>query len=819
MSYLRLFGKLSIGLWCWAAMGAAAADSSHWDCRAASDAGTWVCDAASADAAHFAAAAIEADPPAGVEPPGTPTAGDSRSTDDEPPAIRRPETRAGAAAPSAPVQNDYTEWSLCPPMPRRDVTFSEGPLDEAKITTEMTGLSATIYQEKIYELNGQAVAQHGNQRIAADHLTYDAETGTLDAEGHVQLDEPQLALSGSRARLLIGQDRGELYDVEYQAFEKHARGQAEVAVQKNKNLRRLKKATYTTCPPGKNAWQLNARKVYLEQDTGVGTAKHVYVELKDIPVLYSPYISFPIDDRRKSGFLVPSYGQSQESGTEVRVPYYWNIAPNYDATITPRYLSRRGLQMIGEFRYLTPRSEGQMDVEYLRHDEELDNSNRALYSIEHVSTLTPRLAVSAKAKHVSDKTYFDDLGNSLNVTSATHLEQRADASYAGDGWFAQTTVQNFQTIDETIPTADRPYKRLPQLLFQLHPRPALLGSELELRAETVRFDQNGRLTGSRVDLKPEISRPFTGTAYFLTPRLGLRYTAYSLHDTAPDQSSSPTRTIPIASLDSGLFLERDLSLASYRLIHTLEPRLYYLYVPRQNQDELPIFDTAQFDFNFQQMFRDNRFSGADRQGDANQLTLALTSRLLDPGSGIERIAGSIGSIVYFENRDVVLPGQTPETDSTSNLVGSLRVNPGAAWQVGGGLQWDPQTTRVDRASVSMRYWPDRGHLANLSYQFRRGVLQQIDISSLWYITPSWHGIFRWYHSLRDEKLLEGLVGVEYESCCWALRTVVRNFINESGGGSTTLFMLQLELKGLTSVGHAIDDLLKDEIIGYGEAPW
>jgi LPS-assembly protein len=814
-----LFGKLSIGLLYWAGIAGAVANSADWNCRPAADGDAWVCDAASAGAAQFAAVSAEADAPVGEEPPETPTS-DSAKLGDEPPAIRpqEPLTEDGAAR-SIPTEYDYGTWSLCPPMPRRDVTFSDGPADDGKITTELTGLSATIYQEQIYELEGEAVAQHGNQRIAADHLIYDAEAGTLDARGHVQLDEPDYALSGSRARLLIGQDRGELYDVEYQAFEKHARGTAEVASQKNKNLRRFKKATYTTCPPGKNAWQLNARKVILEQDTGVGTAKHVYVELKDIPVFYSPYISFPIDDRRKSGFLVPSYGQSQESGTELRVPYYWNIAPNRDATITPRYLSRRGLQMIGEFRYLTPRHEGQIDVEYLRHDEELDDRNRALYSIDHVGRLAPRLGISAKAKHVSDKTYFDDLGNSLNVTSATHLEQRADATYAGDGWFVQTLVQNFQTIDETIPSADRPYKRLPQLLFQLHPKTAPLGTEMELRAETVRFDQNGRLTGSRVDLKPEISRPFTGTAYFVTPRLGLRYTTYNLHDTAPDEPSSPSRTIPIASLDSGLFFDRNLTLASSRMVHTLEPRLYYLYVPEKNQDDLPVFDTAKFDFNFQQMFRDNRFSGADRQGDSNQLTLALTSRLFDPASGVERIAGSIGSIVYFRNRDVVLPGETPETDSTSNLVGGLRVNPGAAWQMGGGLQWDPQTTRVDRASVNLRYWPDRGHLANLSYQYRRGVLQQIDISSLWYITPSWHGIFRWYHSLRDEKLLEGLIGVEYENCCWAFRTVVRNFINDSGGDSTTLLLFQLELKGLTSVGHAIDDLLEDEILGYGEAPW
>ena len=244
----------------------------------------------------------------------------------------------------------YGEWSLCPPVEDRGITFSSETLDKDTIVTQMTGLQATVYSETVFELRGKAAIRRGNQRIAADHLVYDSEAGILDAKGNVQLDEPDFFLSGSSARMFVNRDEGEIYDVEYQAFSKHARGSSQVLTQKNRNWRRFKKATYTTCPPGSNAWQLDGRKIILEEDKGEGTGKHVVVRLKDVPVFYTPYITFPIDDRRKTGFLVPSYGHSQQSGTEIRAPFYWNIAPNYDATITPRYLSSRGLQMIGEFR-------------------------------------------------------------------------------------------------------------------------------------------------------------------------------------------------------------------------------------------------------------------------------------------------------------------------------------------------------------------------------------------------------------------------------------------------------------------------------------
>lgn len=717
------------------------------------------------------------------------------------------------------TDDPYGDWALCPPVEDRGITFTDEEPDKDTIITQMTGLQATVYSETVFELHGQAAIQRGNQRIAADHLVYDSEAGTLDAKGNVQLDEPDYSLSGSSAHMLVNQDQAEIYDVEYQAFRKHARGTSEVLTQKDKNWRRFKKAIYTTCPAGSNAWQLKGRKIILEDDKGKGTGKHVIVKLKDVPVFYTPYLTFPLDERRKTGFLVPSYGQSQESGTEISVPYYWNIAPNYDATITPRYLSSRGLQMIGEFRYLTPSHEGKLDAEYLPSDEEFDNRNRAFYSIEHVGKLAPRVSVAVRAKHVSDKTYFDDLGSSLNVTSTSYLEQTANATYAGNGWSLTTLIQNFQTVDETIPNQDRPYKQLPQLLFSMAPKSGPLGTRFGVYAQTVRFEQNDRVRGRRIDLKPEISRPFTGSAYFVTPTAGLRYTTYDLDDQTPGESSSPSRTLPILSLDSGLFFERDLPWTSKRLVQTLEPRLFYLYVPDDNQDDIPVFDSAQNDFNSGQLFRDNRFSGADRQGDANQVSVALTSRILDPASGIEKVSGTIGSIVYFRDREVVLPGETPETDSTSNVVAGLRLDPTEAWQVNSGIQWDPNSFRVDRGSANLRYWPDKGHLANLSYQYRRGVLNQVDASTLWHITPSWHGIFRYWYSLGDDKLLEALGGVEYESCCWAFRTLVRKFVNSSEGDQTTAIMFQLELKGLTSVGHAIEDLLEEEIIGYGQAPW
>ena len=788
---------------------AAGAQSTPWRCQA-DPRGGWQC--LPADAADTAAAPPA---PATEGAPRSPDAAQTAPLPDNgpPPATPLPEPVTAAPAPTtpaaeAPAEDPYGPWALCAPRSAPALPDAERP------DTGFDADNAEIEQNRIYVLTGNVVMERAGRRVQADRVRYDQALDEVQAEGNIRLDQEALRITGSQATLQLATDQGEIHDAEYEIYAQHARGRAAAAYQESAVRKRFEDATYTTCDAGAEAWRLNARSVVLKEDEGVGVARHTWLRLGAVPVLYTPYISFPIDDRRKSGLLVPSWGNSDNSGAELAVPYYWNIAPHRDATITPRLMSKRGVQMQGEFRYLNPTNSGELGLEYLPSDNEYAGEDRSLFQIDHRGAPLPRLRTTLFGANVSDEDYFEDLGNSLEVSSVTHLERRAQADYYGNGWNLTGRVQDFQTIDRSIASINEPYRRLPQILFSANPLTQPYGLELSLASEYVQFDHDERVDGSRLDLYPKVSLPTGGAAWFVTPSAGVRYTGYNLNDQVTG-SSDPDRTTPVASLDSGLFFERNATLFGTGLLQTLEPRAYYLYVPHKDQGELPLFDTGLRDFNFQQMFEDNRFSGADRMGDANQLTLAVTSRLLDPATGTQHASVSLGQILYFRDREVTLAPTLPaDEQSTSNLVGEIDLRLSQSWKAIAGVQWDPQQSRTERSNLRLQYRPDPQHLWNFTYRYRAGALEQIDTSALWYFTPRWHGVMRWNYALPEGELLEGLAGLEYESCCWIFRVLGRSYISNLQGERNDAIMFQLELKGLTSFGDPIEALLEDGILGY-----
>ncbi|MBU2479278.1 MAG: LPS assembly protein LptD, partial [Gammaproteobacteria bacterium] len=737
--------------------------TSPWNCLE-NPPGTWQCapagstaapvkavPAATSTAAESAAPAVV--PEAVVTPTAEPATAEviplpdaSSATPSAVPVIPPSEAASANPAPDVPApasmnaaEDSYNPWGLCgarsiPELPDADLVGTELSADKAES------------QGQIYVLIGNAVIDRDGRRVQADQIRYNELLGEVKADGNVHLDEAGLSVYGSSATLQLNSDQGEIHDVQYEVFSQHARGQAELARQESKTRKVFQKGTYTTCDANREAWRLNAREVTLHEDEGVGVARHTWLEIGDVPVFYTPYINFPIDDRRKSGLLVPSWGSSQNSGTEISAPYYWNIAPNYDATITPRVLSKRGLQMQTEFRYLQPGYSGQLDVEYLPRDSEYNDEDRTLVRINHSGRPLKRLTTEVHATNVSDDQYFEDLGTSLAISSTTHLERLAAATYYGNGWGLTGRVQDFQTVDSTILPANRPYKRLPQVLFNANPRTRPYGLELNLASEAVQFDHDDLVKGSRLDLKPMISLPLGGAAWFATPAAGVRYTQYNLDNQTSGLPDSPDRITPIASFDSGLFFDRSTSLLGKGMLQTLEPRAFYLYVPEKDQTDLPIFDTNLRDFNFSQMFEDNRFGGADRMGDANQLTLAATSRLLDPATGTQFASFSLGEIFYFRDREVTLPGAVAEEQSSSNIVAELDVRLSQSWKATGGILWDPHESKTNRSNVRFQYQPNDRHLWNVAYRFQTGELEQVDTSALWYFNPRWHGIMRWNYS-------------------------------------------------------------------------
>ncbi|MFA7388506.1 MAG: LPS assembly protein LptD, partial [Thiohalobacteraceae bacterium] len=692
-----LLAALIAGLLLPASAGAQDAPGSAWQCRP-DGRGGWQCTPATAgDTAPSATprgtaqgtapartAPVTTTPPAETAPtPATPPVAPIPDSSEPTPPL--PQRRA-ADKTTEPVfgadlhsEERDSPWALCgarsrPDLPAADLRGSELSADHAET------------EGQVYILAGDAVIDRAGRRVQADRIRYDEALGEVRAEGNVRLDEATLNLTGSSARLLLDSDQGEIQDVRYRVYAQHARGRAETARQESAVRKVFEEATYTTCDEEREAWRLNARNVVLREDEGVGTARHAWLEIADVPVLYTPYMSFPIDDRRKSGLLVPSWGSSQNSGAEFALPYYWNIAPHRDATITPRLLAKRGLQMQGEFRYLNPTNSGALGLEYLPGDREFNDEDRRLVRIDHSGRPFARLSTAVHAADVSDDRYFEDLGTDLEVSSTTHLERLAQATYFGTGWSLTGRVQDFQTVDRTIPSAADAYARLPQLLFHAAPRTRPYGVELDLASELVQFDHDDLVTGTRLDLQPKASLPLGGAAWFLTPAASVRYTQYKLEDQPANQPEDPSRTTPIASLDSGLFFERNLGWFGNDLLQTLEPRAFYLYVPHRDQSDLPVFDTALRDFSFYQMFEDNRFTGADRMGDANQLTLAATTRLLDPGTGTQYASLSLGEIFYFRDREVTLYNNQAAADqSRSNLVAELDLRLSQSWKTVAGV--------------------------------------------------------------------------------------------------------------------------------------
>ena len=702
------------------------------------------------------------------------------------------------------------QWPLCHTM----TTFEQGGAKEDSRTspTEITADYGEGIGNRLYTVRGDVFMRRGDQELEADQAVYDDETGLVDAAGGVHFRQGGFVIDGETAHFNLATETGEIDKTRYQYAQRHAHGEAATLMRESADITQLYRATYTTCDPGKVDWQLRARHVTLDQSKAVGVARDVTVRFKGVPLLYLPYINFPLNDERKTGVLPPTIGYSNQTGLDLAVPFYWNIAPDRDATITPRFMESRGLLTRGEFRYLNPSNSGRIEAEYLPNDA-LFGSDRGALSAQHRHALTPRWQADGTFNYVSDTRYLGELGGNLATASITHLERRLDFNYTGERNQFLGRVQGYQTVDETIAATDRPYQRLPQLLFvgsaPAHP----LGADYTLLAEFVNFQRESSLTGSRIHAEPSVSWPMETLSYFVIPKLGVHYTGYYLSNAA-GADNAPQHGVPVYSLDSGLYFERELALDETPLIQTLEPRLYYLRIPFRDQSDFPIFDTTQFDFSYSQLFRENRYTNADRLGDANQISTGLTSRLLERDSGREWLRAAVGQIYYFESPRVTLPGAVSPARGESDLVGELATRLTQEWSATADLQWNPDEDKIQKGGILFHYQRDQQHLFNAGYRFRRGELDQSDFSLLWPINPQWQFVGRWNYSYRDHRPLESLAGLQYDSCCWTFRITSRRYVSSTAGDTSRALYLQLELKGLAAIGQSVDEVLERGILGY-----
>jgi len=691
---------------------------------------------------------------------------------------------------------------------------SETVLADTPIEYEADGVEAT--RDGNYVLQGDVLIKQGDRTLKTRNAKYNSQEQSVEVDEAVEYADENLSVSGTSAQ--VDQVGGATFEgAKFELKDRNARGSADRIQVTRDNELKLNKVRYTTCPVGQEDWMISASDIDIRQRAGLGFGRGVRLDFKGVPILYTPFISFPVGNQRKSGFLFPTIGTSSRSGSSLSVPWYWNIAPNYDATFVPTWFSKRGGKLDSEFRYLTDLGVGTLETEYLPHDDEFGDSRHYVHFVDR-SDFTDTLRLDIDAANVGDSQWFEDFGLGPEGTSISYLERTASLTYLTQHWLAVLRAQNFQTIDDIgIPPELRPHTLRPQLAVHAGFPDQFAGLQFGLDMEVGDFVHNYEdlvTTGWRMDVAPEVRLPLRGAGMYLEPAASWRYTAYRLDDTGPPRTNhSLSRSAPILSLDGGLIFERPSGRHGQRL-QTLEPRFMYLYVPFRNQDELPVFDTAAADLNLVQLFRTNRFVGADRLSDANQISVGVTSRLLDAEDGKQFISGTIGQTYYFDSPRVTLPGEVLSDNEVSDIIAELDVTAFGNWNVGMGVQYNPNETRSEKGDVQLQYKPAFDRVVNVGYRFRRGNIEQVDGSVAWPIGQSWTAYARAVYSLEDQQSLDQFAGLEYRSCCWRVRAVARRYVSDRTGDTDTSFLLQLELNGLSSVGVGADAFLERAIRGY-----
>jgi LPS-assembly protein len=782
--------------------------------------------------------------------------------------------------------------------PIRPGMADQTPMNEAPL---FIGAKASRYEQEaqVATLAGDVVLRQGSMQVQAQEAALHQAENRGELNGDVRLRDNGALIVGDKAELQLDTGEARVDNAEYVLHKSNIRGNALYAKRAENAIIRLKDGTYTSCEPGSNAWTLKGNNITLNPATGFGTATNVTLRVKDVPVFYTPYIYFPIDDRRQSGFLPPTIASDSDSGMTLVTPYYFNLAPNYDATLYPRYMTKRGLLMEGEFRYLTKSSEGQVGGAYL-NDENDDRKlqsdyedTRWMINWQHKGGLDSRWLTEVDYTDISDPYYFQDLDtDQIGVTSTDFVNQQGALTYRGDTYTARLNAQSYKLATISNIT---PYDRMPQLTLdgRLPFNPG--GLRFDYQTEAVRFERdlrNGnffdeygnpsrrldenvsgldRANGTRLHLAPAISLPMNWTYGFLTPKLKYAYTQYDLDLDGKGRSTLPAgerfdssvnRSVPIFSVDSGLYFDRDTQWFGNNYRQTLEPRLFYLYVPEKDQDDIPVFDTSESTFNFASLFRDNRFTGNDRIGDENKLSLGVTSRWIED-DGFERQRFSIGQAVYFADRKVQLPGvvfadRDDAKASVSPYALEYEYRYNRDWRFTSDFNWDPDSHSTRSGSAMFHYQPadNPGKIINAGYRYRNDQvrydqstgkwtvgggdygtpgqpgyvkdyykIQQHDFSVIWPIIPQWSLISRWQYDYNRDRTIEAFGGFEYDNCCWKLRLINRYWVDydeysqeapQNEQGDRGIF-LQIVLKGLGGVtGAKVESFLDQGIQGYRE---
>ena len=754
----------------------------------------------------------------------------------------------------APLYSAYVAAGELP-APKLKSTAALTPLPRDSTERRPNFLSADRihgHTDDVMVAEGDAELRKVGTVLDADTITYWSLDDEVEALGNVRLQHDQDVFTGPKLRMNVEENTGVFEQPQYtmprttkiQAgttigdYAIHqisvpitAQGEAERIDFQGENLYSLSKATFSTCAAGNQDWVASAANLNLDYNREVAEGSDGKVVFKGVPILYSPWLNFPLDNQRKSGFLAPTLGSTNTGGGEISLPWYWDIAPDKDATIMPRVMQKRGVQWNTEYRYLgdslNPASPYINDVqlEYLP-DDLVTHKNRYAYSVVNSQNFGNGFTGNLNLNGVSDGTYFTDLSKPGAIAPSTYMLRQGQLAYSADWWSASAVAQRYQVLqDPALPPVVPLYSRLPQLNLAANRYDLPLGAVFNFSGEAVDFAHPTSVIGWRETAYPQLSFPMQNSYFQVTPKVGVSVTRYELERQDPSVPSSQVRTVPIVSLDSSMNFERNTDWFGQNLTQTLEPRLYYLYVPYRDQSQIPVFDTGLADFNFSQIFAENRYAGGDRIGDTNQVTAAVTSRLVDPETGAELIRGAIGQRYYFSDQRVILPtviapdgsiavpGETPRIGHTSDILAALSGQVMPKTYVDTGWDYDPQNKTTQQLTLVGRYQPEIGKVVNAGYRYMSDLLGQIDVSAQWPLGGGWHVVGRYNYSTKDRQLIQTIGGLEYDAGCWVARIVVQSISTQFQQAMTSLFV-QLELNGFSRLGSNPLDILMQSVPGY-----
>jgi LPS-assembly protein len=693
-------------------------------------------------------------------------------------------------------------------------------------------------------LEGNAMMRKSDMVLRADRMEYTQADDMAKAQGNVYINRGGNIYTGERLELKVDAFEGFFENPSYQFLANGGQGDASRAEFLDDKRLLLRDATYSTCrreggPSWMPAWILKARTLNIDTEEEVGVAEGGVLRFQDVPILAFPEMSFPLTEKRKSGFLPPTIGLDNLNGVETTVPYYWNIAPNRDATFFPTVMTKRGLDMGAEFRYLEPTYNGTLRGSYMP-DDKLRDRDRWSYAAKHSGSIDTgisglgKLGLNLNLNRVSDDNYWSDFGLQSSSLTERLLANEGTLSWASGNFSSSIRALKWQTLQDAATPIVPPYDRLPQWVGR-YARYDVGGFDYSLDADYTQFEADKRLTlqpnAKRSFITGQISRPWLAPGWFVTPKVMFNSTNYQFDERLANGMNSATVTVPTFSLDTGLIFERDTNLFGKNLVQTLEPRAFYVNTPYRDQNFLPIYDTVQNDFNFATVFTENSYSGQDRISDSNLLTLGLTTRFLNAETAEEYARFGVAQRVRFKDQLVTMPGEAPVVDRLSDFLAGASINWDRRWSTDATVQYNQKTNRSERALLSGRWSPSDYRSISAAYRYRRDQSESVDVSWQWPLNDLWgdkgknlgpgmgQGEGRWYsvgrlnYSLQENKMVDSVVGFEYDAGCWLGRVVIER-LQRSTSATNQKILFQIEFVGFARLGASPLAALRENIPRY-----